>query len=84
MPARNYSQKTMNTFPTLKGVAFRLRYPKGWRLGDSPLRENLGAILLPNGFHAQKCENTVRRRFKDANAFRIYDQDGSVFFCGSL
>lgn len=66
--------------PTLKGVAFRLLYRKGTFIG----REKLGAMLLPNGFHAEKCESTVRRKFPAASAFRIYDNDGAIYFCGSL
>jgi hypothetical protein len=72
----------MNTFPTQKGVAFVITYEKG-RSGVYTKRK-LGALLLPNGFHSQKCENTIRRKFRDANAFRVYSRDGQWFFGGSL
>lgn len=75
--------KTGHTaYPTQKGVAYRVTYPKGRQL--TYVKEVVGSMLLPNGFHAQKCEDTIRRRFRTANAFRAYGQDGSVFFCGSL
>lgn len=66
--------------PTLKGTAHRIvrNGPHGYQ------RVPVGAMLLPNGFHAQKCEDTLRARFPKADAFRVYGNDGCVFFCGSL
>ncbi len=68
-------------YPTQKGVAFIVTVSKD---RNEVTRKKVGARLLPNGFHAQKCENTVRRSFPSANAFRIYGNDGFNYFCGSL
>lgn len=66
--------------PTQAGRAYRLIYSKGKFSG----KEFVGQMLLPNGFFAQQCENAIRRRFPQANAFRVYGQDGAWFFGGSL
>ncbi len=68
-------------YPTQAGRVYVLRYGKKNQLLS---KEPIGFMLLPNGFHAQKCEDTLRRRFPMGNAFRAYDQNGSIFFCGSL
>lgn len=70
-------------YPTQYGRAYLVKHGTGKKL-HTYTKELLGSMLLPNGFHAQKCEDTIRRRFRAANSFRVYDQDGSIFFCGSL
>jgi hypothetical protein len=72
------------TYPTLKGVAYVIRYPKGHKPGEDYTRENIGSMLLPNSYFADQCEGAVSRKFREANAFRVYGNDGTVFFCGSL
>lgn len=66
--------------PTQRGAAYRVIRKKGVYLG----LEFIGAMLLPNGFHAEKCAETIRWKFRGADAFRVYGQDGAVYFCGSI
>jgi hypothetical protein len=70
-------------FPTLKLVAFRVTYPPRKPAGTYE-RTNLGSMLLPNCYFCDDAERMARSRFRDANAFRLYGNDGRVFFCGSL
>jgi hypothetical protein len=71
-------------FPTLRAVAYRLVYGPKWKMGQSPEKIRIGAMLLPNCYFVDQCERAIRRKFKDANAFRIYGNDGDRFFSGSL
>lgn len=70
----------MSPYPTHKGVAFVITYPKGREYQ----RRKVGAMLIPNGFYCEDAERAIRRRFPMANAFRLYGQEGNCFFCGSL
>lgn len=67
-------------YPAQKGIAYCITYPKT----GGYIRRKVGEMPLPKDWHAQQCEDEIRRTFSKANAFRLYDETGELYFCGSL
>lgn len=79
---RTYTES--RKYPTQLGIAYRLEYGRKWKCGESPAKTKLGKVAIRIGEGCEDGEAIIRREFPQANAFRMYDETGELFYCGSL
>jgi hypothetical protein len=67
-----------------KAVAIKKVYSRNWRAGEAPTSTELGELFFEPSANVESVFLMISEKFREANAFRLFDERGELFCAGTL